>query len=330
VIVGIDESRRPLVVGIGGDSGSGKSTLAAAFYDLLGEERITTICLDDYHSLDRRERNLVGVTALNPRANNFALMEENLWALKRGESVEKPVYNHSDGTFGEAVTVVPREVVIVQGLHPFLVSGVRHAFDLKVWLDPEPELRLQWKVQRDVAKRGYSEEQVREELEARRPDAEAYIDPQRKEADMVVRFRRPVPSLRDMGHLNVRIEHRQSLPRLSLDNRLEDSRRVVTELEVTDPDGLTVDAIEIDGRLSQEEALLLEESIWAHLDERHHHLRELPSESLGAFDEPDARGRSDPLALCQLVLAHRILSAEKSLLVRLTAAQQEHLDDHVH
>ena len=66
----------PIFVGIGGDSGSGKSTLTAAFYELLGTERITSVCLDDYHSLDRRERSLIGVTPLNPRANNFALMEE--------------------------------------------------------------------------------------------------------------------------------------------------------------------------------------------------------------------------------------------------------------
>ena len=108
----------PIFVGIGGDSGSGKSTLANAFYDLLGRDRITTVCLDDYHSLDRRERALVGVTPLNPRANNFALMEEQLWALKRGEPVAKPVYDHADGTFKAAERVDPNEVVIVQGLHP--------------------------------------------------------------------------------------------------------------------------------------------------------------------------------------------------------------------
>lgn len=325
------ESRRPLLVGIGGDSGTGKSTLAAAFYELLGEDRITTICLDDYHSLDRRERNLVNVTALNPRANNFALMEENLWALKRGETVEKPVYNHSDGTFGEPELVVPREVLIVQGLHPFLVPGVRHAFDLTVWLEPEPELRLQWKIQRDVAKRGYTPEQVQAELEARRADAEAYIQPQRREADMVVRFRRPDPHLVDMDHLNVRIEQRPSLPQLDFDHRLEDSRRVVIESGVTDVDGLTVDVIEIDGRLSADEAMLLEESIWAHVADRHQHLRRTGPGSLGAFDESTGRHHSDPLALCQLVLAHRILSAEKSLLVRLTPAQHEQLTgEHSH
>ena len=56
--------------------GSARTTPAAGHVlDLFGEERITCIALDDYHSLDRRQRGLVGLTALNPRANNFALME---------------------------------------------------------------------------------------------------------------------------------------------------------------------------------------------------------------------------------------------------------------
>ena len=92
--------QRPIFVGIGGDSGSGKSTLTAGFYRIFPASRITSLCLDDYHSLDRRERGLVGITALDPRASNFALMENQLLALKRGQSILKPVYDHRDGTFG--------------------------------------------------------------------------------------------------------------------------------------------------------------------------------------------------------------------------------------
>jgi len=68
-------ARRPIFVAIGGDSGSGKSTLTAGFYRIFPHDQITSVCLDDYHGLDRRERKLIGVTAMDPRANNFALME---------------------------------------------------------------------------------------------------------------------------------------------------------------------------------------------------------------------------------------------------------------
>src|ERR1700687_669618 len=145
-----DTSRRPIFVGIGGDSGAGKTPITSAFFGLFGAERITSICLDDYHSLDRRQRSLVGLTALDPRANNFAVMEEQVWCLKRGEAMQKPIYDHSDGSLTGPEPVYPREVMTRQGLNPLLIPGLRPAFDSRVWLDPEPALRLQWKRQRDI------------------------------------------------------------------------------------------------------------------------------------------------------------------------------------
>jgi phosphoribulokinase len=311
----------PIFVGIGGDSGTGKSTLTSAFYDLLGGERITTVCLDDYHSLDRRERALIGVTPLNPRANNFALMEEQLWTLKRGEPIAKPVYDHADGTFKPAERVEPNEVVIVQGLHPFLLPGIREAFDLKVWLDPETKLRIRWKLQRDVAKRGYNESQVRAEIEARRADAEAHIEPQRKQADLVVRFSSPNEDLSrgSTDHLNVRLTQRHSMPQLAFEHALDNGTTVRVRNDIADEDGRQSDVIEIDGRISAEDAARVERSVWDHASERHHHLHHLRQTEFGGYDEPHGRRHSDPLGLTQLILAHRILSAQKSLLVRVKA-----------
>jgi phosphoribulokinase len=314
-------AKSPIFVGIGGDSGSGKSTLASAFYDLLGVERITTVCLDDYHSLDRRERALIGVTPLNPRANNFALMEEQLWALKRGEAISKPVYDHADGTFKAPENVEPNEVVIVQGLHPFLLPGIREAFDLKVWLDPDTNLRVKWKLQRDVAKRGYDESQVLSEIEARREDAEEHIQPQRAQADLVVRFSLPnddvSPGIND--HLNVRLTQRHSMPQLAFEHGLDNGTTVRLRNDIADEDGRQSDVIDIDGRISEEDAARIESVVWNHASDVHHQLHRLRQKELGSYDEPQGRRHSDPLALTQLILAHRILSAQKSLLVRVKA-----------
>lgn len=330
-VADVDTTRRPIFVGIGGDSGTGKTTITSAFFSMFGPDQITSICLDDYHSLDRRERALVGVTPLNPRANNFALMEEQIWALKRGERVTKPIYDHSDGTFKEPEVVEPREVVIMQGLHPFLVSGIRHAFDLKVWLDPESELKLRWKVQRDVAKRGYTKDKVLAELEARRPDAEDYIQPQRQHADMVIRFYRPDPSV-DMGHLNVQIVQRHTLPRLAFDQELHATDAVCLKPDVLDDDGRRADVIEIDGRITKKAAQLVVDNIWAHVDGRHGHVHRVPPQLLGRYEAAARRGRhSDALALTQLILTHRILSAQRSFLLRVN--EQDHAElttDHGH
>lgn len=334
-MAGVQAIAAPIFVGIGGDSGSGKSTLARAFYELLGRERITTVCLDDYHSLDRRERALVGVTALNPRANNFALMEEQLWALKRGETVAKPVYDHTDGTFEAPELVEPNEVVIIQGLHPFLVPGIREAFDLKVWLDPEAELRILWKLQRDVAKRGYNEAEVRAEIEARRADAEAYIHPQRAHADLVVQFSGPRPGQPDlvMNSLNVRLVQRHTMAQLDFEHGLDNGETVRQRTNVIDEDGCRSDVIDIEGHISADAAGRIESAVWRHASDRHHHLHQVRQRELGSYDEPRGKRHSDPLALTQLILAHRILSAQKSMLVQVNAdeyAAQSQLATHSH
>ena len=322
-----DDGKRPIFVGIGGDSGTGKSTLAAGFYAIFGASRITTLCLDDYHSLDRRERKLIGVTALDPRANDFYRMETHLLALKRGETIQKPVYDHRDGTLGGPEEIVPREVVIVQGLHPFLVPGVRGLFDLKVWLDPEESLKHRWKIQRDAAKRGYSPEEVQREIEVRRPDIEAYIEPQRQYADLVVRFYRPVDP-RDDEHLNVRISTRANLPSLNLGGVLDEGHPGLRTVR-GEEDGRTTEILEIDGGIGRRTVRTIEDHVWHHIDERHQPLRHLRPEQFGDF----ADGRllphhSDPLALTQLLLVHRILSARKSMLLRVDLRTHESFAHH--
>jgi phosphoribulokinase len=318
---------RPIFVAIGGDSGSGKSTLTAGFYRVFPKSRITSLCLDDYHSLDRRERGLVGITGLNPRATNFALMENQLLALKQGQTINKPVYDHSNGTFGPREELRARDVVIVQGLHPFLVSGIRGLFDLKVWLDPEEDLKHRWKLQRDVAKRGYSEEAVRKEIEVRQPDVEKYIAPQLRNADLIVRFHRP-KGREDDEHLSVGIIQSPTLPRLNLDGLLNEAANGLRMSRIGD-NGAEI--LEIDGDIDPRTAAGLEERIWAHMDSRHQYMRHLAPDQLGAFTDGVLRSHhSDPLALTQLLLVHRILSARKSMLLKVPLSVHEsviHQDD---
>jgi phosphoribulokinase len=45
--------------------------------------------LDDYHKLDRTARKRLGVTALNPAANDLELMAEHVGRLQRGETIRK-------------------------------------------------------------------------------------------------------------------------------------------------------------------------------------------------------------------------------------------------
>ncbi|MGK7912741.1 MAG: phosphoribulokinase [Synechococcus sp.] len=177
---------RVVLIGVAGDSGCGKSTFLRRLSDLFGEELITTICLDDYHSLDRYQRKETGITALDPRANNFDLMYEQVKAIKSGESIMKPIYNHETGLIDPPEKVDPNRIVVIEGLHPMYDERVRELLDFSVYLDISPEIKVAWKVQRDMAERGHTYEDVLRSIEARRPDFEAFIDIQKKYADVVI------------------------------------------------------------------------------------------------------------------------------------------------
>src|SRR6266704_2944321 len=104
--------QQSLIVAVCGDSGSGKTTLTDGMVRVFGRERVTHICLDDYHTLDRATRLRKNITALHPDANNISLMTEHLRRLVQGESIVKPFYDHKTGTFANPVEAHPADIII--------------------------------------------------------------------------------------------------------------------------------------------------------------------------------------------------------------------------
>ncbi|MBC7881058.1 MAG: phosphoribulokinase [Anaerolineae bacterium] len=184
----VSQLGRVVLIGVGGDSGCGKSTFLKRLSDLFSSDLITTICLDDYHILDRKQRKVTGITALNPKANNFDLMAEQAAALKAGKTISKPIYNHETGCIDPPETIVPTPIVILEGLHPFYDKRVRDLLDFKVYFDLSDEIKIQWKIQRDMAERGHTYDDVIRAIESRRPDFTAFIDPQKQHADVVLQI----------------------------------------------------------------------------------------------------------------------------------------------
>merc|ERR1719238_878846 len=199
----------PVVVsGVAADSGCGKSTFMRRLTNVFGGEQVgplgggfgnggwetntlvsdqtTVICLDDYHLNDRGGRKVSGLTALNTKEQKFDLMYEQIAALKRGEEVKKPIYNHVNGTLDTPETIKPTPIVIIEGLHPFVDERVRELVDFSIYLDISDEVKFAWKIQRDMQERGHSLESIKASIEARKPDFDAFIDPQKANADVVI------------------------------------------------------------------------------------------------------------------------------------------------
>ncbi|KAI9081205.1 hypothetical protein K1719_036827 [Acacia pycnantha] len=124
----------------------------------------------------RNGRKEKGVTALDPRVNDFDLMYEQVKALKDGVSVEKLIYNHVTGLLDPPELIKPPKILVIEGLHPMFDPQVRELLDFSIYLDISNEVIFAWKNQRDMAERGHSLESIKASNEARKPDFEAYID----------------------------------------------------------------------------------------------------------------------------------------------------------
>lgn len=307
---------RPVLVAIGGDSGTGKTTLSRGIYDIFGEDNILNICLDDYHTLDREGRSREQITALNPICNNVPLMEEHIWKLREGSPITKPVYNHSNGTFGEPERVEPRPIVIIRGLFPLLTERLRSAFDVRVWLDPQDELKYHWKLQRDVAQRGYVVEEVIAAMIHRQDDLRQFIMPQVRHADVIVRFFTAPGYLarrRSGGsdeHLPVALIARNGRVRFSevfadYDMRSEKIRRFEDVYK-----GERADFIEVGAETVPEEVGVLEDCLWRRMPG--HESKRPPR--VGTFLAEGTTALTSPnLALAQVLLASLAVAARDHL-----------------
>jgi phosphoribulokinase len=233
-MMSLKEGQTPLIIGVAADSGCGKSTFMRRLTNTFGGERVgplgggfdnggyetntlvsdltTVICLDDYHSNDRNGRKESGLTALNPLENNFDLMYEQVKALKEGKKVSKPIYNHVNGTLDTPEEIEPTPIIIFEGLHPMWDARVRDLLDFTLYLDISDEVKLNWKIQRDMEERGHSLESILASIEARKPDFDAYIAPQKEYADIVVEVLPTQLDPEDKKTLRVRLIQKNGVP----------------------------------------------------------------------------------------------------------------------
>ena len=306
--------KRTILLGVVGDSAAGKTTLSDGIARILGEHRVTVLCSDDYHRYNRKSRKANGISALDPAGNYVDIMEQHFDLLRRGHAILKPIYNHTTGDFDPPEYIEPREFIIIEGLLGYHTKVMRNQFDVKVYLEPEEELRVRWKIQRDTSKRGYTPSEVRASLAKRVNDSTAFIQPQKKYADMVVTFYCPKGANQESGaKLNAKLMLRPTLPYPDLTDVLEetntsDGRSPITS-EIGREEGRLTETLDINGQISPEQTAQLEDVIWSHLP----NLQHLRPEEMGEYISGHKVVQSNPLALTQLLITYNMLVAMQEL-----------------
>jgi phosphoribulokinase len=308
-------THRPIILGIVGDSAAGKTTLTRGIAQILGEDEVTVICTDDYHRYDRQQRAQKAISALHPDCNHLDIMQQHLGLLRTGQSILKPIYNHDTGTFEPPEYIQPRRFVIVEGLLGYSTRLARECFDVKVFLAPPESLRSEWKVKRDTRKRGYTDEQVLEQLRKREPDSEEFIRPQRKWSDIVVSFY-PPDELSDEPSdlmLNVRLVLRPTIPHPDFTRLLSPSKSHLStaiRLELDRDMGKPVDVLEIDGHATEEQVRELERILCSEIPYLGKYCTLEGDPNIGKVTGTTGETlQSYPLALTQLLITYHMLKA---------------------
>ncbi|NJR64893.1 MAG: phosphoribulokinase [Leptolyngbyaceae cyanobacterium CRU_2_3] len=305
---------RPIVLGIVGDSAAGKTTLTKGIAQVLGEENVTIICTDDYHRYDRHQRAEMGISALHPDCNYLDIIQQHLGLLRSGQPILKPIYNHSSGLFDPPEYIKPGKFVIVEGLLGYSTRGMRDSYDVRAYLAPPEALRKNWKVKRDTRKRGYTEEQVLEQLRNRESDSEAYIRPQRQWADLIVSF---YPgnggAVQDDLLLNVRLVLRPTIPHPDLSsilNSQSNSHDTAIRLELDRDMGKPVDVLEIDGHATAEQVREVERMLCNEVPYLNQFCNIEGEQNIGKVVGTTGETlQSYPLALTQLLITYHMLKA---------------------
>ncbi len=304
--------KRPIILGIVGDSAAGKTTLSRGIAQILGVENVAVLCTDDYHRYNRMQRKAFGITPLNPECNYLDIMAQHLRLLRAGQAILKPHYDHKLGDFGPPQYIVPHHYLIVEGLLGMYWQEMRNAYSVRVFLNPPEELRWRWKIRRDTAKRGYTQEEVLRELALREHDSAAYIRPQRDHADVVISFFPGVSSNPEQdgdAHLNVHLTLHGTLHHPDLSEVIAEDQSGCVRSTLGREDGRAVEYLEIDGSIPDEPARALERCILDHLDA----CGAASLADLGQYSDSQTRDsrHSHPLALTQLLLVYHLLRARQ-------------------
>jgi uridine kinase len=176
------------IIGISGGSGSGKTTIVRRISEIVPD--FTFLAQDSYYKSAEFVDN-ENITAFNfdhPSAFDTELMVEQLRALKRGQTIQVPVYDFVHHRRSpETVSVEPRNLVIFEGIMIFVDPRVRELLDLKLYVDTPDDIRFIRRLKRDITERGRTMESViTQYLDVVRPGHFEFIEPTKAYADLII------------------------------------------------------------------------------------------------------------------------------------------------
>lgn len=179
-----------LIIGIAGGTGSGKTTVVRRIMDKCPVTHVTIIPQDNYYKdsshVDIEQRKEINFD--HPSAVEWSLLKTQIEELKSGKTVYMPTYSyHSCSRQEETITLTPTDIIIAEGILIFTQPEIRELFDIKVFVDADPDDRLIRVIERDIAERGRNINEVIDRYHKTvKPSHNQFIEPTKSFADIIV------------------------------------------------------------------------------------------------------------------------------------------------
>lgn len=186
-----------ITIGVYGGTGSGKTTIVSQIVSEFPTSEIQVISQDSYYK-DTSHLTFDERCALNfdhPDAIDFPLLYQHVNSLKNGENIEQPVYSfETHNRTKETVIVVPKKILIIEGILILNYPKLRSLFDLKIFIDADSDMRMERRVSRDISERGRTPEEVLNRyLNTLKPMHKQFIEPMKVHADITLENHQNTP-----------------------------------------------------------------------------------------------------------------------------------------
>ncbi len=182
---------KPTIIGIAGGTASGKTTIAKQLYNEANKiGSVVLIRIDDYYfgkvNVPKTEDGRANFD--HPDAYDVDLIIEHLNDLINHKAIEKPTYDFVESKRTDVTEhIEPAEVIIVEGIMVFAIEALRKHFDIKIFVDTPDDIRFIRRLRRDMVDRGRTLDSiVNQYMSSVRPMHEAFVEPSKKFADIIV------------------------------------------------------------------------------------------------------------------------------------------------
>lgn len=179
-----------IIIGISGPSASGKSLLANTIVNEMGSDEVTVISEDSYYK-DLEHLSLAERAQVNfdhPNALDHSLLRDHLLKLQNGNTIEVPIYDHTQHRRKEETrTVGKHHIIVLEGILLFVEKRLRDIMDIKIFMDTSLDICLLRRLKRDIVERARTLDSVMDQYHATvRPMYFQFIEPSKRYADMIV------------------------------------------------------------------------------------------------------------------------------------------------